>query len=257
MTKKYRVPEPIPQLPTVSISVKGNKLKVYDYAVYLKNGTEFELFFENPTDYTYKAEIIINGESERHGLVLDPSTRFRLERFMDTDKKFLFDTYSVDNNDQVREIIKDNGTVVVKFYRETKITWRTTNSYCNNAQPFSTYASTSWAGDSNVRGFTSNSQMNPLGNTLNSSNTVNYSAKIETGRVEEGNTSSQNFSTVSMLFNGFADVTIQYKLLPISQMPEGHAGTNINSSDIKSYCPTCGRRLKQGWKFCAGCGRSV
>ena len=287
--KQYRVPEPESLKPTVSISVKGNKLKVYPgNTVYLKNGTEFELFFENPTADNYKAEIIINGEAEHSGLVLNPGKRFRLERFMDTDKKFLFDVYKVDNNDVVKEIIKDNGSVVVNFYKEYKanifttypwITW----SNGHTGTPGNFYNGTINATGGTIKGFnmanatfTSNccsangstqlSYNSVISNNMNirsqevmdsnivSCASVNEPKQVETGRVEEGSDSDQKFVTVNMQFNSWVENSVSFKMLPESQKPTGN--NVVSTQDVRSYCK-CGRRVKQGNNYCAGCGRKL
>jgi len=28
----------------------------------------------------------------------------------------------------------------------------------------------------------------------------------------------------------------------------------IQADDIRTYCPSCGRRVKKGYNFCPGCG---
>lgn len=270
--KKYRLSnDPHQLLPTVSIAVNGNKLKVYDNnAVYLKNGTEFELFFENNTAFNYKAEIIINGEHEHSSLVLSPYQRFRLNRFMDTNKKMLFDVYEVDDNNVVKEIIKNNGNIIVKFYKEfSPIQWTISSQYYETFAPQSVYYNYKDNGSS-AKDVLYNSTINAVNASLENNNNYitttgmyvtcdsgesNFNSKqllndkIETGRVEEGNKSSQKFASVNMNFNSYYDVIVEYNLLPYSQKPN-------TSKTLRSYC-TCGRRVRKNDKYCAGCGRKV
>jgi hypothetical protein len=262
--KKYRITNTEQLFPTVSISIKGNKLKVYpNNTVYIKNGTEFELFFENPTEFNYKADIIINGEYERNSLVLNAGQRFRLDRFIDTDKKLLFDVYEVDNNEVVKDIIKDNGIIEVKFYKEFKYC-----SYTEGVIPQTYTATTTWFGNgtsnmpycsNNSTITTANASVN-YSQTLTSNNTQTLStrsgrmnSKIETGRVEEGSKSNQQFVDVNMTFNYFPDISYSFKLLPYSQKPTGNL---VTTNKIRSYCK-CGRRVKQGDNYCRGCGRKL
>lgn len=85
--------------------------------------------------------------------------------------------------------------------------------------------------------------------TLKKSRGRSFSKSIETGRVEKGSESSQQFNVVDMKFEYFAFHTIKYKMLPISQ--------KINEEDdlkVKIYCTNCGSKLKQEFKFCPKCG---
>jgi ribosomal protein S4 len=75
--------------------------------------------------------------------------------------------------------------------------------------------------------------------------------KIETGRVEEGSTSSQTFERVQLDFQSHAFHTVSYKLLPVSQK-------NVEAQDLhKSYCSNCGATAKAKDNFCSKCGRKI
>lgn len=74
---------------------------------------------------------------------------------------------------------------------------------------------------------------------------------IETGRIDEGSNSSQEFQDVNKDFEYFAFVTEKVKLLPVSQKP-------YTSNDLqKIYCSECGRKLNTKYKFCPYCGTQV
>ena len=103
-----------------SFITKGKqRLKQHTDTVYLKNGDEFEIELFNPTHNKVLAKIELNGNSIGSGIILRPGERVFLERYLDVAKKFLFETYIVNgNNDEVKQAIADNGDVVVKFYDE-------------------------------------------------------------------------------------------------------------------------------------------
>jgi hypothetical protein len=76
-------------------------------------------------------------------------------------------------------------------------------------------------------------------------------SSIETGRIDEGSNSSQEFQDVYKDFEYFSFVTEKVKLLPISQKP-------FTANDLqKIYCSECGRKLNTKYKFCPYCGTEV
>jgi len=74
---------------------------------------------------------------------------------------------------------------------------------------------------------------------------------IETGRIDEGSYSSQEFQNVNKDFEYFSFVREKIKLLPISQKPY-----TVNDLQ-KIYCSECGRKLNTKYKFCPYCGTEV
>jgi len=112
------------QYPTVNLAVKKSRLKLYDNrsespTYFLNKGQEFQIELFNPTSFILLAKIKLNGNAiSGGGLVIRPGERIFLERFLEENKKFLFDTYQVDNIAAVKKAIKENGDLVVDFYRE-------------------------------------------------------------------------------------------------------------------------------------------
>lgn len=108
----------------LKLAVNKSILKEYQTSksnrtVYLKNGTEFQLQLFNPLTFTICADIYINDEKIPNSLVIKPGQRVWLERYLDRAKKFLYETYEVENgNAAVEAAIKNNGLIKVKFYRE-------------------------------------------------------------------------------------------------------------------------------------------
>ena len=260
----------------------------YSRVVYLENGQEFQIQLFNPHNFTIGAEIFINGERLSNYLVLKPGERIWLERYLDIKKKFKFSTYEVEGNDKdVQEAIKDNGNIEVKFYKEVlkkdfpiypittidynfKTTeWHPTtlisqpNDYVEDY--WSTTISTKANRSDNKFCTTHTYYSNPCIDTLTTGdqgNLVSFCASsvstnmsdemiCETGRIEAGSTSNQEFNNVNIDFEYFPFVTEKIKILPISQKP-------FTANDLhKIYCPECGRKLKSTYKFCPFCGSKI
>lgn len=264
-----------------SFITKGkHRLKQHIDTVYLNNGDEFEVELFNPTPTKVLAKIEMNGNSIGAGIILRPGERVFLERYLDEAKKFLFETYEVegDNND-VQKAIANNGDVVVRFYDEQKITTFNTVNY----QPWmgTTLSNTLSGSSTGIATFTTTGgNFNPAtttninatytsGNTtfLNSSNmlgsSTNYtrtlndvvlssvstpSNKTETGRVEKGSNSNQSFVTDYSNFSSYPSSSNWWKILPNSQKL-------VTREDLVTYCTECGsKRKKDTHKFCPSCG---
>jgi hypothetical protein len=74
---------------------------------------------------------------------------------------------------------------------------------------------------------------------------------IETGRIEKGDVSNQTLKALNAQFSNTAFYSIEYKILPFSEM-------NSTSNEIRQYCSNCGYRLrKDSWKFCPKCGEKI
>lgn len=129
-------------MPTANLAINKSRIKIYNTTgsmptYYLEKGQEFQIEIFNPTSDTILAKIHLNGSViTQGGLVVRPGERVFLDRYIDVAKKFLFDTYSVNNTAEVRKAIEDNGDFKVQFYRESKpsyinyapqITWINTN----------------------------------------------------------------------------------------------------------------------------------
>ena len=266
-----------------SFITKGkHRLKQHIDTVYLNNGDEFEVELFNPTPTKVLAKIEMNGNSIGAGIILRPGERVFLERYLDEAKKFLFETYEVegDNND-VQKAITNNGDVVVRFYDEQKIT--TSNTI--NFQPW--YGTTLSLNNTLSGSSTGISKITPTGydptcttttninatytsgnsTFLNSSNTLGGSTtytrtlndavlssvstpsnKTETGRVEKGSNSNQSFVNDYSNFSSYPSSSNWWKILPNSQKL-------VTREDLVTYCTECGsKRKKDTHKFCPSCG---
>lgn len=112
------------QYPTVNLAVNKSRIKLYGSSTigstyYLNKGQEFQIELFNPTTDVVLARISLNGKLiSEGGLIIKPGERIFLDRFLDENKKFLFDTYQVNNIEAVKQAIKDNGDLQVDFHRE-------------------------------------------------------------------------------------------------------------------------------------------
>lgn len=244
------------EVPTAYVTVKKGRRKVYNNdKIYLDNGTEFEIELFNPLQVSVLAIISLNGkEINSNGLVIRPGQRVFLERHFDSPNKFKFETYEVSgNNDQVKFAIQNNGKVEVKFKKEQIF-----NNYWGG--PTYTYTSNGF-GTPNI--YCSNTSASPVVGTLSltsSSTSINGSIEPdirirtkkseETGRVEKGDKSNQEFSNVSMDFEYTYFHTISYQILPNSTKP-------MTTDEIKVYCGQCGSKSKKGDNFCRKCGNKL
>jgi len=81
---------------------------------------------------------------------------------------------------------------------------------------------------------------------------VRSKKSIETGRVEKGSHSEQEFTYVNKSFEYSPFYTLEYKLLPISQKVNTVADINV-----KKYCTDCGSKFGKTDNFCSKCGKKA
>lgn len=271
--------------PAAFITVGKQRLKQNGSVVYLKDGDEFEVEIFNPQQNSVLAKLKINGNYiGGGGVVLKPGQRVFLERYLDEARKFKFETYEVNaKSKEVQEAIKNNGVVEVEFYEENRyggnititnpgaLIWTNgTNPYTipgvtTTPNPYTIYGVTNnithtisknwthdnyFAGDSNAYYNTSVNlnqvDYNTSGNLKKSLSTDRFK---ETGRVEKGGDSKQEFTSVNMDFNSYPSSYSTWRLMPMSEKPVEASEVNV------LYCGNCGvRRKKDNHKFCPHCG---
>lgn len=232
---------------------KGNK-------VYLKSGQNFEIELFNPLKESVLSQIKINGKPiSKTGLVLRPGERCYLDCFLDDKTKFIFKTYEVENTSESIEAIDLNGNIEVFFYKEETLQINNWNNLFNpvierhyypvypyyngiwyNSSP--TFGGTIYNNCTYTSGLNINSSYsgtlsssssgsianlsNTQGSLSNTSNLQDYRDKIETGRVEKGEQSTQKFEDIKMKFQSCIICSVIYKLLPESSKP-------VETKDLK------------------------
>ena len=237
------------------ISVKKNRVKTIPFGyVYLQDSQEFEIELFNPTTITKLAKITINGKSlSNSGIVLKPGQRVYLERYLDSSEKFLFQTYTVENSQEVLGAIEHNGDIKIEFYDEyqkPEVYYCNNFSYSFNNPDFYRRINDVYQGIGNPKQYLSNTNDITCSVTSLSSSTSNATItldSLETGRVEKGSKSDQSFTNYQGSFNSHVSNTVRIKILPLSQKP-------LEAKDLSQYCTNCGTKNKKGWKFCPSCG---
>lgn len=238
---------------------KSNQV-LLDSIVYLNDGDEYEIELFNTKSVHVLAKIKIQGEYiSGGGIVLRPGERVFLERFIDSNNKFVFRTYNVDNEAVQLGATRDNGWVEIDFYTEQI---QAPNYISNNSTiylPLSGGTVTIDRTGSNTIYTTGVSLTSGITNTTYLSNATLSTntfagpnirtANIETGRTEKGSASNQQFTQTYKNFNmGYCEA-IAYKILPNSQK-------QYHKEDLGVlYCGECGaKRKKDSHKFCPHCG---
>ncbi len=108
--------------------------------VYLQDKEEFQIELFNPLQDCVLADIKLNGKSiSQTGLVLNPGQRFYLDCFIDVKKKFIFNTYEVEDTTEVVNAIAKNGLLEVFFYKESVVTLENWNNKFNRILTGRTY----------------------------------------------------------------------------------------------------------------------
>jgi len=274
--------------PQSFITKDKQRLKQFEGIVHLKDGDEYEIELFNPTKNHILAKIKIDSDYiSGGGIVLRPGERTFLQRFLDTNNKFVFRTYEVDSEAIETGATSNNGYVEVEFYNEIK-TQTSNNGLLYGNGTTNTFNSTGtgmWRGDITTGGtpFTTTGGVGGVftstGGFVNSTNSadgtnvnVNYSDNIssrritdefltfinneikapsisETGITEKGGKSSQEFELSTKKFTSVSFHNIAWRLLPLSTKQLTTNELNI------SYCGGCGaKRKKDSHKFCPICG---
>lgn len=282
------------RVPSVMITSNKNELKVYQgNEVYLNNGDNFELRLFNPLNEKIGVEIIFNGVKKGDSyLVLNPGQDVTLDRFLDEQRKMVFETYTVDgNNNSAMKAIEQNGLITFNFYKEYyrsnfRIYYNDVNiNYNFPPNPFH-YNSTSFSQKSKgVRG--TNCVNGSIGSPMyNTTNNINYgilSQESFTNITTTSFTSNASYTTSDASFNSSLSLpkTIEtgrvekgdmsnqqlrqvntefqndvFHTISYRMLPYSSKNQNIN--EIRQYCSHCGYRLrKQSWNYCPKCGSEV
>lgn len=219
-----------------ALAINKSLLKEYnDRVVYMNDGDEFQVQLYNNTNDVIGAKIWMNNSLISSSyIVIRPGERIWLDRYIDTPKKFKFVTYNVDNTEENKKAIENNGTIKVSFYHKYHVSYTPSIYTTNNItiQPLTQF----YTGDT----------ISACASFETSESTV---SSMETGRVEKGSRSEQVLSETSETFEYMPFNTETLHIIPKSQKP-------IHSKDLqKIYCPYCGRKIKTKFKYCPYCGK--
>lgn len=213
------------------VSTKDNGRKsIKGKNIYLKDSEEFKLELHNPLTIIVAAGIRMSGDQISSSLlVIRPGERIYLDCFIDSKEKFIFKTYNVDNTKENLNAINKNGDLEVVFYTEELIP--------NNPFPYSNWGKPHYVNNriyygSSINDVTYGNNHTTLGDTFGAyvngslTNSTNCSLAsvttssnvVETGRVQGGDKSDQEFGTINGNYTMFYN-SIKYKLLPESLKP--------------------------------------
>jgi hypothetical protein len=257
--------------PLAKIAVNKSLLKEYsnsEYArvVYMKNNSEFQIQIFNPYDYTIGADISINGKRMSNRIIIKPGQRIWLERYLDEARKFLFSTYEIENSVEAKKATRNNGLISISFYKEqvskpvfsyipSYIEWTPyndnikigTNSCINHVNR----CDTSFGLSSAESSIATTTYINDAITASACTRELSANTTLETGRIEKGSHSNQEFENVYIDFEYWAFSTETIQILPESQKP-------YTDKDLKKiYCSNCGRKLNTKYKFCPYCGYRI
>ena len=119
--------------PTAIITSQNSERKVYQgNTVYLNDGDNFEIRLFNPLSEKIGVEIRFNNQKKSNQLlVLNPGQDYILDRFIEEQRKMIFDTYFINgDNPNAVEAAADNGKVEILFYKEKiRYNFDTTNPW--------------------------------------------------------------------------------------------------------------------------------
>lgn len=275
----YRLKDSAPSAVVLSRNPMSNSLdecRIYnDNSIFLNDNDEFVIKLFNPTRNKIGAKIGINGNVSDKLLVLNPGESVSLERFLDTNRRMIFNTYSYDaSNPTAVNAVAENGIIKIDFFNE-QINYPTTISITNGTGGYGTFTSlynTSGMGACDSTTILRGKQMSD--STLTSaclfSSTITPEQEIaskglhvnsvqpdslpniqETGRVEKGNLSNQNLTQVNVDFLSYPFYTVIFKLKPKSAQTQ-------ENYEIRDYCTGCGYRVRNSnWKYCPKCGNNL
>ncbi len=249
-------------------SIKGGKVYLTDSEEF-----EIELF-NPLTECVLADIKLNGQSISKTGLVLKPGQRFYLDCFIDDNKKFIFSTYEVDGTLESLTAINNNGKLEVYFYKESVVSinnwkdrfntviieryypsyptypyWTTTPYYGTNTGNIGTGIGTTTIGTTtnsfntygsnvNLTGSATTTGSYTLGNNamaqLNSTSNTSNAGSLETGRVEKGNNSKQQFKEIDMEFDEYHISSTILELLPESRKPVELKNVKTKQSQLLS-----------------------
>ena len=258
------------------IAISKNLIKEYkssnsERTVYLNDGTEFQIYLKNPYQTHLGIKISVNNKSIGNMLVLRPGQSFWLDRFLNDNKKFLFSTYNVENTAEMKYATNNNGKVKIEFYHEkeetpyfngmltttplkTNFDWTNYNVTCNSSRSLNNPINTCCYSTVTIEN-SANAAVNPKLTSMSYDTSVSTKntndSYLETGRVEKGGVSRQEFEYCDINFDYYAFKTENILILPTSRKQICAEETR------RRYCSQCGKKVNPKDKFCSNCGTKL
>lgn len=243
--------------PQAFITKGKQRVKQFEGQVYLNDGDEYQIEIFNPTPNHILAKIKIDTDYlSGGGIVLRPGERVFLERFLDSNNKFVFRTYEVGKEAVNLGAIDNNGYVEIQFFNEWKQNsgyWYGSSGTTTISNPLTLTGGITYTTNSVPTSFTTSGTSTAFYNNSLSTNTLAgpniRSNKIETGTTEKGNSSNQKFTQSNKEFYSYSFHNVAWRILPTSTK-------QYHKEDLGVlYCGECGaKRKKDTHKFCPHCG---
>lgn len=275
---------------------KGRKSIKSNNNIYLENDTSFEIELFNPLTDNILADIRLNGNAiSKTGLIVKPGQRIYLDCFIDDKKKFIFQTYEVENSNESKRAIKNNGTLEIFFYKEQAINiqnwpnrfhqtiireyypvyypryydypWYigTGTTYGGSTLTTSNYDGTFTLNDGNVNlSTTGTTNYSSIGSSnafySNVSNTSSFGEGIQqnglSDKIETGRVEKGENSDQK-----FEEIDMEFEKNYIHHLVYNLLPTSqkpVEASELeKKFCGMCGSKIKDKFKFCPACGEKI
>ena len=248
-----------PSNPQAFITKRKQRIKQFEGQVYLNDGDEYQIELFNPTPKHILAKIKIDADYlSGGGIVLRPGERVFLERFLDSNNKFVFRTYEVGKEALNSGALANNGYVEIEFYQEqpkfnSYPTYPNRTIYTGNSGTYTlnggiTYTTNTLGNTSFTTSGTNLTTSTAYYNNITPTSMVSNN-KIETGLTEKGASSNQTFTNSDREFYSYSFHNVAWRILPSSTK-------QYHKEDLGVlYCGECGaKRKKDTHKFCPHCG---
>ena len=248
-----------PSNPQAFITKRKQRVKQFDGLIYLNDGDEYQIELFNPTPKHILAKIKIDADYlSGGGIVLRPGERVFLERFLDSNNKFVFRTYEVGKEAVNSGALTNNGYVEIEFYQEqpkfnSYPTYPNRTIYTGNSGTYTLnggiiYTTNTLGNTSFTTSGTNLTTSTAYYNNITPTSMVSNN-KIETGLTEKGGSSNQTFTNSDREFYSYSFHNVAWRILPSSTK-------QYHKEDLGVlYCGECGaKRKKDTHKFCPHCG---
>ena len=296
----YRLSDSMPSAIILARNPRSSsldELKTYrGNDIFLNNGDEFQIRLFNPLTTKIGAQVSINGKVSNHLLVLNPGEDVVVDRFIDEQRRMIFETYQYDdNNSAAKNAVANNGIIDLKFFREyfppiyptwnnTTVTSMPISGGCGTTLTSGAYGSVGSAGtpgtyfsltNSNSRTYDSNVFLCSSNLDFVSDNSSEFvspgvyanepdKSEIKSRKLSKSIKSMKETGRVSKgakSTQNFQDVDVQFEIYPfhtiIYQLKPMSEKTSY-VTEVREYCTACGYRLRNDkWMFCPKCGEKL
>lgn len=271
-----------------------DELKTYQgNDIFLNNGDEFQIRLFNPLSEKIGVQVSINGKIPNRLFVLNPGEVVDIDRFIDEQRRMIFETYQYDNNNAAaKSAVASNGIIDLKFFKEyfppVYPTWNTTTTTTGFGISGGCFTTTSGVFGS----------VTPTSFNLTNSNSRTYDSNVFLCSVQSLDFVSDNFESqvvsagvpavekdlsqisssrklsksISRKETGrvskggkssqdFKNVDVQFEVYPFHTIVyylKPMSEKNSYIKEVREYCTSCKYRVRNDkWQFCPRCGEKL